>query len=58
VASGWDAAELILAGASAVQVGTANFVDPRAPIQVLDGLGEWCRRHGVASISELVGAAH
>jgi dihydroorotate dehydrogenase (NAD+) catalytic subunit len=58
VVSGWDAVELILAGASAVQVGTANFVDPRAPIQVLDGLREWCRRHGVVSVSELVGAAH
>jgi dihydroorotate dehydrogenase (NAD+) catalytic subunit len=41
-----------------VQVGTANFVDPRAPIQVLDGLREWCLRHGVMSVSELVGAAH
>lgn len=58
VASGWDAVELILAGANAVQVGTANFVDPRAPIQVLDGLREWCLRHGVMSVSELVGAAH
>jgi dihydroorotate dehydrogenase (NAD+) catalytic subunit len=50
--------ELILAGAAAVQVGTANFVDPRASIQVLDGLTEWCAQHGVGSIADLVGAAH
>ena len=58
VASGWDAVELILAGASAVQVGTANFVDPRASIRVLAGVTEWCVRHGVTSIADLVGAAH
>lgn len=58
VSNGWDAAELILAGASAVQVGTANFVDPRASIEVLRGLGEWCDQRGVTSIAELVGGAH
>lgn len=58
VANGWDAVELILAGASAVQVGTANFVDPRAPVQVLGGLSEWCSQHGVESVAELVGGAH
>ena len=44
VASGWDAIELILAGASAVQVGTANFVDPRAPMRVLREVEQWCDR--------------
>ncbi len=58
VANGWDAVELILAGASAVQVGTANFVDPRAPLQVLDGVSEWCNRHGVVAVAELVAGAH
>jgi dihydroorotate dehydrogenase (NAD+) catalytic subunit len=58
VANGWDAVELILAGASAVQVGTANFVDPRTPVQVLEGVIKWCSRHGVGSIAELLGAAH
>ncbi|HEY7628047.1 MAG TPA: dihydroorotate dehydrogenase [Ilumatobacteraceae bacterium] len=58
VATGWDAVELILAGASAVQVGTANFADPRAPIRVLAGLAEWCRRHDVDAVGSLVGAAH
>ncbi|MGZ4792501.1 MAG: dihydroorotate dehydrogenase, partial [Ilumatobacteraceae bacterium] len=58
VATGVDAVELILAGASAVQVGTANFVDPRASLRVLAGLDQWCAQHGVASVAELVGAAH
>ena len=58
VASGWDAVELIVAGASAVQVGTANFVDPKATIQVLDGLRNWCDEHGVTSIAQLTGGAH
>ena len=41
VASGWDAAEMMLAGASAVQVGTATFADPRAPAMVADELERW-----------------
>ena len=44
-----DAVELLLAGASAVQVGTATFADPRAAGQVLAGLEHWCDRHGVAA---------
>jgi dihydroorotate dehydrogenase (NAD+) catalytic subunit len=51
-----DALELILAGASAVAVGTANFINPRAPIEVTRGIAEYMARHGVASLSELVGA--
>jgi dihydroorotate dehydrogenase (NAD+) catalytic subunit len=58
VANGWDAVELLLAGASAVQVGTANFVDPRASLRVLREVEEWCRGHGVGSVAELVGGAH
>ncbi len=58
VVSGWDAVELILAGASAIQVGTANFVDPRAALKVLGGVGEWCARRGIGSVAELVGGAH
>ena len=55
--SAWaDAAELILAGATAVAIGTALFVDPRAPEQVARGLAKWTRRQGCASVSELTGA--
>ena len=50
-----DAAELILAGATAVGMGTALFVDPRAPVAVVKGLGKWVRRQGCESITELVG---
>ena len=57
VASGWDAAELMLAGASAVQVGTATFADPAAPLRVQRELLEWCGRRGV-SLADLVGLAH
>jgi dihydroorotate dehydrogenase (NAD+) catalytic subunit len=58
VADATTAVELLLAGASAVQVGTATFADPRAPARVLDGVVRWCRRHGVQRVAELVGAAH
>ncbi|MBV8464139.1 MAG: dihydroorotate dehydrogenase, partial [Acidimicrobiales bacterium] len=56
VSSGRDAVELLMAGADAVQVGTATFRDPRAPKQVLDQLTEWCTGHGIGTVRELVGA--
>jgi dihydroorotate dehydrogenase (NAD+) catalytic subunit len=58
VFSGWDAVELILAGASAVQVGTANFLDPRASLRVLGEVAQWCANRGIGSVAELVGGAH
>ncbi len=58
VATGEHAVELFLAGASAVQVGTATFEDPRACVRVLAGLEAWCRRHRVARVADLVGQAH
>ncbi len=58
VARGEDAAELLVAGADAIQVGTATFLDPRAPARVLDELGRWCRRNGIERISDLKGSAH
>lgn len=51
-----DAAEFILAGASAFGVGTALFADPRAPGRILDGLSRWVRSQGADTIGELVGA--
>jgi dihydroorotate dehydrogenase (NAD+) catalytic subunit len=53
-----DAVEMLLAGACAVQVGTATFADPRAPVRVLEGLEDWCRRHGVRRLDELIGGVH
>jgi dihydroorotate dehydrogenase (NAD+) catalytic subunit len=55
VASGADAAELLLAGAGAVQVGTATFADPRAPHRVLRELQGWAVRQGVARMDEVIG---
>lgn len=51
-----DAIEFILAGSSAVQVGTANFIDPMIPVKIVDGISEYMERHGVKEISELIGA--
>lgn len=55
-ASGTDAAEMLLAGASAVGVGTATFHDPRAPERIADDLRRWCARHGVTRVADIVGA--
>jgi dihydroorotate dehydrogenase (NAD+) catalytic subunit len=52
------AVELLMAGASAVQVGTATFADPRAPASVLAGLVDWCGRHRVRGVAELIGGVH
>ena len=52
-----DAVEMLLAGASAVGVGTATFRDPRAAEKIARALSEWCDRHGVERIADLVGAA-
>jgi dihydroorotate dehydrogenase (NAD+) catalytic subunit len=56
VASGEDAAELLLAGATAVQVGTATFADPRAAGRVLAELARWADRRGLARIVDAIGA--
>jgi dihydroorotate dehydrogenase (NAD+) catalytic subunit len=51
-----DAVEFLLAGATAVAVGTASFVDPTSVVRIVDGLNEYCREHGVARIRDLTGA--
>lgn len=57
VSSGTDAVEFIMAGASAVQVGTATFRDPEAPWRILADLIAWCEQEGVRSLDEIVGVA-
>ena len=52
-----DAIEFIMAGASAVQVGTASFTNPRAPLDVLEGIKQFMKQKGVNDIAELIGAA-
>jgi dihydroorotate dehydrogenase (NAD+) catalytic subunit len=58
IASGEDAAAMLMAGANAIEVGTATFADPRAPWIVQRQLGEWMASHRVDSIDQLIGAAH
>jgi dihydroorotate dehydrogenase (NAD+) catalytic subunit len=55
IATSSDAIEFIMAGASAVQVGTANFTNPRAPLDVLEGIEEFMVKEGIKDIAELVG---
>ncbi|MBP5515317.1 MAG: dihydroorotate dehydrogenase [Bacteroidales bacterium] len=50
-----DALEFLMAGAKAVQVGTANFIDPAVTMKIIDGLEEYCRRHGISDINEIIG---
>lgn len=56
IMSGEDAAEFLLVGATAVAVGTANFVDPTATMRVVDGLEEICHSQGVTQVRDLIGA--
>lgn len=58
IMNGRDAMEFILAGASAVQIGTANFIDPAVTMKVIDYIADFCERHGVADINELIGAVN
>jgi dihydroorotate dehydrogenase (NAD+) catalytic subunit len=50
-----DAIEFLMAGAAAVQVGTANFTDPYAMPKIIEGLNAWCDKHGIQNVSELTG---
>ena len=55
--SNWkDAVEFMLAGATAIQIGTYNFVDPAVGIKVIEGMNDYCDRHGFSSVRELIGA--
>ena len=51
-----DAIEFLLAGASAIQVGTANFIDPTVTIKIIEGINDYLERHHYQSISEIIGA--
>ena len=55
IMNGRDALEFIMAGATAVEVGTANFIDPAVTVSIVDYINEYCDRHGVKSVSELIG---
>ncbi len=53
VTTGWDAVEMMLAGAVAVQVGTATFADPRAPLDIQEAMVDWCRARGVDRVADI-----
>jgi dihydroorotate dehydrogenase (NAD+) catalytic subunit len=57
ISTATDAIEFIMAGAVAVQVGTASFANPLAALEILDGIERYCVEHGVAKIGDLVGVA-
>jgi dihydroorotate dehydrogenase (NAD+) catalytic subunit len=50
-----DAIEFMMCGASAIEIGTANFIDPQTTIKVRDGIDQWLDSHNVASVSDIVG---
>jgi dihydroorotate dehydrogenase (NAD+) catalytic subunit len=57
IMSGRDAVEFMMAGATAVQVGTATFRNPLAPLEVLDGIERYLRDEGIESVRQIIGAA-
>lgn len=56
ISNAMDAVEFLLAGASAIQIGTYNFIDPAISPKIADGIADYCERHGFKSVSELTGA--
>lgn len=56
IATAADAIEFLLAGARAIQIGTYNFVDPSVSVKVVEGIEDYCRRHGVEKVEDLCGA--
>ena len=56
ISSATDAIEFLLAGASAIEIGTANFIDPTITVKVAKGIVEYCERHGFKNVSDLTGA--
>jgi dihydroorotate dehydrogenase (NAD+) catalytic subunit len=58
VTRGEDAVEFFMAGANAVEVGTATFYSPTASLRIRNELAAWCEKHQVSSLNELIGAAH
>ena len=50
-----DALEFLMAGATAIEVGTANFIDPLVTVKIVDGLEEYCKRHGIKDINDIIG---
>ena len=55
IMNGRDALEFLMAGAKAVEVGTANFIDPAVTVKIIDEINDYCSRHGISDINEIIG---
>lgn len=55
IMNGRDAIEFMLAGATAVEIGTANFIDPSVTMKIIDYMEDYCSRHGISDINEIIG---
>ena len=55
ISNATDAIEFLMAGASAIQIGTANFLDPTVTLKVRDGIDRWLEEHGVKDLKEIIG---
>ena len=55
ISSATDAIEFLMAGATAIEIGTANFLDPAITVKVKDGINEWLDAHGCSSVQEIIG---
>jgi dihydroorotate dehydrogenase (NAD+) catalytic subunit len=55
ISNATDAIEFLMAGASAIQIGTANFLDPAVTIKVRDGINQWLDSHNIKDIKEIIG---
>lgn len=55
IMNGRDAIEFMLAGATAIEVGTANFINPTVTVKIVDYMNEYCERHGIKDINEIIG---
>lgn len=58
ISSTEDAIEFLMAGATAIEIGTANFLDPAVTLKVRDGISDWLDRHGCRSVQEIIGVAN
>ena len=56
ISSATDAVEFLLAGATAIQIGTANFIDPAITVKVVEGIEEYLKRHNFNSVQDIIGA--
>lgn len=55
ISNATDAIEFMMAGATAIEIGTANFIDPTVTVKVIDGMNEWLDNHGCSSVQEIIG---